>query len=192
MRCLLLLVIGTVAVATVHLAPAQAGNSRRAMTINVTHVERNRQGFLITVDLVNESGRTLFLPEAPEWRADSPGSPRIQSLDVEQWSDGKTNLLAAGRSLSGSLPPRPGYFSVGPCRDLPFDGHWISLAPRQHITDHIQAFEPPSNDYIPSSCTWRHAHLSDQLRVSASAYSSKRIQMGRATNAVKDFPLRAH
>jgi len=192
LRRLLLLIFGLVAIVAEHLAPAQDRRSGSDLMIRVTHVERNRYGFLITVDLMNDSGRTLFLPEASGWRKDSPGMPRIQSLGVGQWSDGKTNLLASGRSISSSLPPRAGYFSVGPCRDIPFDGHWISLVPSQHFADQIQAFEPPSDGYIPSSCTWRHAHLRDQLRVSLRAFQAAQISMRNSVYTSASFRLTGH
>jgi hypothetical protein len=179
------IVIGTNTLALVaHLA--------QGLTISVSQVERSRYGYLITVEIINASGHKLYLPQAPGWRLNSDINPRVQSLDIEQWSDGKTNLLPAGRSLSSSLPPKAGYFSVGPCRDIPFDEHWIPLNPGEHIKDQIEAFEPDQHDFIPSSCTWRHARLLGQLRISVAAFRTAHIKLHDSVTGSVDFPVPQH
>jgi hypothetical protein len=170
---------------------AQVVHSQERLRIDVTHIEQNASGFLITVEITNVTKRTMFLPQSPGWPTYAY-RPEILSLAVQQWTDGKTNLLVRGRSLSSSLPSGPGYFSVGPCNDIGFNGHWIELAPSRHITDQIQAIEPSSVDYIPSSCTWRHAHLSDRLRISVSAFPSAHSRPNRAISASIDFPVKQH
>lgn len=188
-RRFLVLLLGFFAIVFGSDALAQASRSDQGLTITVNHIERNRFGLLITVEIANTSGRKLFLPQAPGWRPDSNLDPRAQSLDVAQWSDGKNNLLPAGRSLSSSLPPKTGYFSVGPCRDVPFDGNWIPLGPGEHLTDQIQAFEPDQHDFIPSSCTWRHARLLGPLRVSVEAFRTTHIKQHRSVTGSVDFPV---
>lgn len=170
-------------------ALARVPRSDQGLTITVSHIQRNRFGLLITVEIANTSGRKLFLPQAPGWRPHSNLDPRVQSLDIAQWSDGNNNLLPARRSLSSSLPPKTGYFSVGPCRDLPFVGNWIPLGPGEHMTDQIQAFEPAQHDFIPSSCTWRHARLLGPLRLSAKAFRSASIKQQGSVTGSLDFPV---
>ena len=189
-----LLLLGFSAIVFGHHALAQAARSDHGLTVIVRHMERNRFGFLHTVEIVNTSGRDLVLPQAPDWRPNAEFDPRVQSLNVEQWSDGKTNLLSSGRSVSSSLPPKVGYFSVGPCRDLPFDGHWISLNSGDQITDQIQAFELDQHDYIPSSCTWRHARLLRPLRISVEAFRTADIKQHDSVmgSVVFTFPQRCH
>lgn len=191
-RRFVLLLLGFSAIVFGHNALAQAARSDHGLVVIVRHMERNRFGFLITVEITNTSDRKLFLPQAPDWRPNAELDPRVQSLNVEQWSDGKTNLLSSGRSLSSSLPPKAGYFSVGPCRDLPFDGHWISLNSGDHITDQIQAFEPDQHDYIPSSCTWRHARLLGPLRISVEAFRTTGIKQHDSVmgSVIFTFPQR--
>jgi len=189
MRRFVLLLFGFSVIVIGSDALAQVGRSEHGLTVTVSHVERNRYGYLITVEIVNASSRSLFLPQAPGWRPDSELDPRVQSLDVKQWSDGKTNLLPAGRSLSSSLPRKAGYFSVGPCRDIPFDEHWIPLNPGERITDQIQAFEPDEHVYIPSSCTWRHARLLGPLRISVEAFHTAHIKPHDSVIGSVDFPV---
>jgi hypothetical protein len=167
----------------------QGARSDHALAISVSHIDRNRFGVLVTIEIANTSDHKLFLPQAPGWRPNSKLEPRVQSLDIEQWSDGKTNLLPSGRSLSSSLPHKAGYFSVGPCRDIPFDEHWISLNPGQHITDQIQAFEPDQHDYIPSSCAWRHAHLRGPFRISVAAFPVAHIKPHDSVNGSMYFSV---
>jgi hypothetical protein len=189
MRCFVLLLFGFSRFVIGTYALAQVGRAERMLTVAVSRVERNRYGYLITVEIVNASDHRLFLPQAPGWRPNSELDPRVQSLDVEQWSDGKTNLLPAGRSLSSSLPQKAGYFSVGPCRDIPFDEHWIPLNPGEHITDQIQAFESGQHDYISSSCTWRHARLLGPLRISVAAFHTAHIKPRDSVMGSVDFPV---
>lgn len=162
---------------------------KHGLSIAVSRVDRNRDGYLITVEIANASDRRLFLPQSPYWRPNSEFGPRVQSLDAEQWSDGKTNLLPKGRSLSSSLPQQAGFFSVGPCRDLPFDEHWIPLGPGGHITDRIQAFEPGQHSYIPSSCGWKHARLLGPLRISVEAFPTAHFEQHDSVTASVDFPI---
>ena len=139
-------------------ALAQAKQQSTDLTVNVTDVQREAHGFRVKVKIVNTSRRVLFLPQSPSW-PQYPYRPQVLSLEVEQLSDGKTNLLPQGRSLSSSLPHQPGYFSIGPCRDVPFNGHWIRLDPGRTLSDEIPVSDPSTADYIPTSCTWRSAHL---------------------------------
>ncbi len=175
-RRFILLLFGLLAIVIGTGTLAQVGGREHGLTIDVTHVERNRYGYLITIEIINVSESKLYLPQAPGWQPNSDRGPRVQTLDVEQWSDGKTNLLPAGRSLSSSLPPKAGYFSVAICRDVPFDEDWIPLNPGEHITDQIQAFEPDRHDFIPSSCTWRHACLLGPFRISVAAFHTAHIK----------------
>lgn len=188
-RRFVLLLLGFSAVLFGSVALAQVPRSDQRLTVTVTHVERNRFGVLITVKIANTSDHRLFLPQAPGWGTYNNLDPRVLTLGVQQWSDGKTNLLAAGRSLSSSLPPEARYFSVGPCRDLPFDDHWIRLEPGDHITDQIQAFEPHEDDFIPSSCGWRHARLLGPLRISVGAFRKTRIGTRRSVTGSVDLPV---
>jgi hypothetical protein len=156
-------------------ASAQTKRQSADMTVDVTDVQHGAHGFLVKVKIANTSKRVLFLPQSPGW-PQFQYRPQVLSLNVEQWSDGKTNLLPLGRSLSSSLPHQPGYFSVGPCRDVPFEGHWIPVAPGTTLTDEIPVFDPSTADYIPSSCTWRSARLGPTVRVFVTAYTSKSMR----------------
>lgn len=90
-------------------ASAQANQQSADLTVHVTDVQRKAHGFLVKVKIANTSKRVLFLPQSPSW-PQFPYRPQVLSLNVEQWSDGKTNLLPLGRSLSSSLPISPATF----------------------------------------------------------------------------------
>ena len=169
-------------------ASAQANRPSGDLTVNVTGVQREAHGFLVKVRIANTSKRVLFFPQAPGW-PQFPYRPQVLSLNVEQWSDGETNLLPLGRSLSSSLPHHPGYFSVGPCRDIPFEGHWIPVSPGAALTDEIPVFDPSAADYISSSCTWRSARLGPTVRVSVTARSSKSMRNSHEMTAWSDTAL---
>jgi hypothetical protein len=169
-------------------APAQANRQSGDLTVNVTGGQRETYGFLVRVRIVNTSTRVLFLPQSPGW-PQFADRPQVLSLNVEQWSDGETNLMPPGRSLSSSLPHHPGYFSVGPCRDLPFEGHWIPVSPGTALSDEIPVFDPSTADYIPSSCTWRSAHLGPTVRVTVTARSSRSMRRGYEMIAWADTAL---
>ncbi len=169
-------------------ASAQADRESGDLTVNVTSVKREAHGFLVKVRIANTSKRVLFLPQSPGW-PQYQYRPQILSLDVQQWSDGETNLLPSGRSLSSSLPHHPGYFSVGPCRDNPFEGHWISVSPGTSISDEIPVSDPSTAGYIPSSCTWRSAHLGPTVRISVTARPSRRMRGGHEITAWADTAL---
>lgn len=70
---------------------AQTAQPGERLAISVTKIDRNEHGFLISVEITNLSERTLFLPQASGWLP-FRYRPRVNSLDIEQWSDGKTNL----------------------------------------------------------------------------------------------------
>ena len=169
-------------------ASAQANRQSGDLTLTVTSVQREAHGYLVKVKTANISRQSLFFPQSPSWPQLSY-RPQVLSLDVEQWSDGKANLLPRGRSLSSSLPHHPGYFSVGPCRDVPFDGHWISVAPGKALADKILVFDPSSADYIPTSCTWRAARLGPVVRVSVTAGPSKSMRTDDEISAWADVAL---
>jgi hypothetical protein len=97
------------------------------MKLTVTGIHKNEWGFLITVDVSNVSKRPLFLPQSSSWPLFRQ-LPRIISLDVEQWSDAKTNLSPIGTKLLVVYPDAR-YYSLGPCRDAEGIGRWIRLDP---------------------------------------------------------------
>jgi hypothetical protein len=92
-------------------------------------------------------------------------------------------MLEKGRSLSASLAVKPGFYSVGPCHDVPWDHKWVELKAGQAYTGQIAAFEP-SDSYIVSSCGWHHAHLGGLIRLEVNAYPSKALM--RPINGVSD------
>jgi hypothetical protein len=92
-------------------------------------------------------------------------------------------MLEKGRSLSASTTVKPGFYSVGPCRDLAWDHKWIVLKAGQVYLGQIAAFEPGAN-YIPTSCRWHHAHLGGLIRLEVNAYASKALM--RPIDGVSD------
>jgi hypothetical protein len=166
---------------------AQTAQASHHVSVTVTHIDRNEFGFLISVDIANLSEQTLFLPQASEWLTYKYG-PRVNSLNVEQWSDGKTNLPPKEQMWPVS---RAGYYSVGPCRDVGSSG-WVRLSPREHIADRIQAFDPSSVNYGNSVCPIRFAHLGDKLRLSIRAFPSAHWQISKAIDASTEFSLPNH
>ena len=169
-----------------HLVSAQDADSAKNLTISVAKVSRTDYGFLIQVNISNTSRHVLFLPQSPYG---PKGFPRILSLDAEQWSDGKTNLRPPGQSFGSSLPPRAGYFSIGPCRDVPFDRRWISLAPGATLEDEIPIFDPSRSNFSPSSCTWRAAHLGPTVRLTVTAGLSRTIRSANKISTYTDVDL---
>lgn len=137
---------------------------------------------MVKFEIRNTGSRSLYFPQSPYWQ---PGSKEtaIQSLDIEQWFDGKTNMLEKGRSLSASTPVKQGFYSVGPCHDVPWDHKWIVLEAGQVHSGQIAAFEPGTS-YIPSSCSWHHAHLGGLIRLEVNAYPSK--VMARSMHGVSE------
>jgi hypothetical protein len=152
------------------LRPTVNGASQ-PMRVTFVSVEHRPFGSVIRFEIRNAGNRSLYFPQSPYWQ---PGStePAIQSLDIEQWSDGKTNMLERGRSLSASLAVKPGFYSVGPCHDVPWDHKWVVLKAGQVYSGQIAAFEP-GDSYIPTSCSWHHAHLGGLIRLEVNAYPSK-------------------
>lgn len=169
---------------------AQTARPGRGLAISVTHIERNEYGFLISVYIVNRSERTLFLRQATGW-PEFKHRPQIDSLYVQQWSDGKTNLSPIGLKLS-SIPPGYGYFSIGPCMDVVSDDNWIRLAPGNQFSDQIQAFDPSLPDVGNSVCPMRFAHFSDKVRVSVTAFPSAHWRADKALSVSTEFPLPKH
>jgi hypothetical protein len=157
-------------------------DTSQPMRVTISSVEHRTFGSVIRFEIRNTGNHPLFFPQSPYWQ---PGSnePAIQSLDIEQWSDGKTNMLDRCRSLSASVHVKPGFYSVGPCHDLPWNHKWIVLPAGQVYSEQIAAFEPGAS-YIPSSCSWHHAHLGGLIRVEVNAYSSKALS--RPINAASD------
>jgi hypothetical protein len=132
----------------------------------------------------------LFLPQSSDW-PNFKDRPRIYSLDVEQWSDGKTNLSPVGQKLQ-SVNPRVGFLSLGPCRDAVNNEGWIRLSPGKQISDQIQAFEPSSVDYGNTACPLRIAHLGDKLRVSVTAFPSAHWRDDKTIKAATKFLISQH
>jgi hypothetical protein len=143
--------------------------------ITVTHTDKTKYGYLLTVEITNNSARTLYFPTISYLSSDNLAPPQINSLAVEQWSDGKSNILPGGRTLDSAGPLKPGFFSVGPCHDDPWDGKWIVLQPGKSFQDQITAFEPPTG-YITVMCRWRSAHLGGDARISLGGYLSRRAR----------------
>jgi hypothetical protein len=155
------------------------------MKVTVVSVEHSSYGSVVRFEIRNTSSRSLYFPQSSYWE---PGSKEtaIQSAQIEQWSDGKTNLLEKGRSLSASAAVRPGFYSIGPCHDVPWDHKWIVLRSGQVYSDQIAAFEP-GDRYIPSSCSWHHEHLGGLIRLEVNAYTSKTFtsQVTRVSDSVE-------
>jgi hypothetical protein len=185
---LLASVLGTVE--SPYLVLAQTAKPDDGLAISVTHIESDKYGFLITVEITNRSRRPLFLPQSSAWPVSKEG-PRIYSLDVEQWVDSKTSLSPIGQKLQ-SVDPRFGFLSVGGCKDAVENDGWIRLPPGMHISDRIHAYEPSAVDYGNSVCPLRMAHLDSKLRVSVAAYPSARLLAGKVISAFVDFPLPQH
>jgi hypothetical protein len=160
------------------------------LAISVTHIDRNENGFLISVDIMNRSNHSFYLRQAAGWPV-FKYRPQFDSLDVQQWSDGKTNLSPIGLKLR-SISPGYGYFSIGPCRDVVSDDNWIRLAPGNHISDQIQAFEPSLPGVGNSVCPMRFAHFSDKVRVSVTAFPSAHWRADKALTVSTEFPLPKH
>jgi hypothetical protein len=156
------------------------------LSISVTHIDSIEHGFQITVKIANLSRHPLFLPQSSDWPNFKDRS-QIYSLDLEQWSDGKTNLSPIGKKL-----PRVGFLSVAPCRDAVGAEGWIRLAPGKHVSDQIQTFEPSSVDYGNSACPLRMARLADKLRVSVTAYRSAHLRTDKRVSTWTDFLLPPH
>ena len=184
-RTLLIFVFCAIPIAS--LCFAQSAAPVNDLSMRIARIDSNASGFLITVDVSNRSQRSLFLPQSSDWPI-FEYRPRINSLDVEQWFDGKTNLSPIGKKLQ-SINPRVGFLSVGPCRDAVTHEGWIRLSPGMHILDKIQASEPSSIDYGNSACPLRMAHLSDKLRITLTAYSSTHIREKEAIKASLEFAL---
>jgi len=156
--------------------------------VKVTAIRHEAHEDVLEISVENTSHHALYLAQSPAW-PHWHYRPRLLTLDVDQWSDGKTNLLPKGRSLSSSRPPQAGYFSVGPCRDVPFDNHWIRLAPGQTVNDEISAYDPSDSGYIPTSCTWRAAHLAATVRLTISASTSRGRYVRRQVTAFQMVAL---
>jgi hypothetical protein len=187
MRWLVLTFLGVFTLLTGSGLAAQSSRSRHGLVVSVTHTERNQYGILINVEIVNASERKLFLPQEQVWHPNIGLYFRVASLEVEQWSDGKTNLLPEGSTLT--TLQKTGYFSVGTCNDAPFEGRWIQLNPGDHLSDQVQAFEPDQVDFVPSSCTWRHAHLLGPLRVSVKAFPAPHFKLHNSVTGLASFPV---
>jgi hypothetical protein len=147
---------------------------RPQIEVKVTSTEQTKYGYLLTVGITNNSTRTLYFPQSSYWSSDRSDPPQINSLDIQQWSDGKTNILP-GRRFEGTGPMDEGFFSVGPCRDTPRTGEWIVLESGKSFEDRITAFEPPIG-YITVMCRWRSAHLGGEARIVLSGYLSRRAR----------------
>jgi hypothetical protein len=172
MRSLLLLLL------VIHLAASGADAQAVEVSpvgVKVTGYAAFAYGYRIHVTVTNRSKRRLYLPQSPYWEDQHPLPPKIASLGVSQWLNGKTNMLAAGRSFEANSPAEPGYYSVGPCHDLPFDNKWITLAPGESLDDVIEAFEP-GEGYISAVCPWRHAHVGGRLQISVSAFAGRGLR----------------
>jgi hypothetical protein len=141
--------------------------------IKVTHTEQTKYGYLLIVEIINNSAKTLYFPQSSYWIANHSNPPQINSLGVQQWSDGKTNILPGGRTIDLTGQMEPGFFSVGPCHDDPGTGKWIVLQSGKSFEDRITAFEPPIG-YITVMCRWRSAHLGGKARIVLSGYLSRR------------------
>lgn len=187
---LIFLVFVLSAVVSLRVSFGQTVKPDDGLAISVSHIDSNKYGFLITVEITNRSRRPLFLPQSSDWPV-FKYRPKTYSLNVEQWSDGKTNLSTIGQKLQ-SVNPRFGFLSVGPCRDAVENHGWIRLSPGGHIPDQIQAVEPSSVDYGNSACPLRIAHLGDKLRVSVTAFPSARWLSEKAISTWSDFPLLPH
>jgi len=173
------------AVTSPSLSFAQNANPDDRLAISVTRIDRDKHGFLITVEIANRSQQTLFLPQSSDW-PDFKYLPRIYSVDVEQWVDSKTDLSPIGRKLQATAP-RFGFQSVGGCRDAVVNEGWIRLSRGKRISDQIHAFEPSSIDYGNSACPLRMAHLGDKLRVSVAAFPSAHLLADKAISAFAEF-----
>lgn len=184
------LVISLIASMPFSLILAQTTQPSGSIVLSVSHIDRNEYGFLISVDIVNRSNRTLFLPQATGW-PEFKYRPQVGSLEVRQWSDGKTNLSPIGVKLA-AIPPGYGDFSIGPCRDVVADNKWIRLAPDAHLSDQIQAFDPSLPDVGNSVCPMRFAHFSDKVMVSLTAFPSAHRQASKAFIVSTNFTLPVH
>ena len=151
-------------------------SQRPQIEVQVTNTEQTKYGYLLTVEITNNSPRTLYFPRSSYWSSNRSDPPQINSLDIQQWSDGKINILP-GRLFEGTVPMDAGFFSVGPCHDDPWTGKWIVLQSGKSFEDRIMAFEPPTG-YITVMCRWRSAHLGGKARIVLSGYLSRKI--GRA------------
>jgi hypothetical protein len=145
---------------------------RPQIEVKVTNTEQTKYGYLLTVEIINNSARTLYFPQSSYWIANHSEPPQINSLGVQQWSDGITNILPGGRTIDSTGQMEPGFFSVGPCHDDPWTGKWIVLQSGKSFEDRIMAFEPPTG-YITVMCRWRSAHLGGKARIVLSGYLSR-------------------
>jgi hypothetical protein len=175
-------VLAILLVASVSSLRPTVNAASQPMRVTVVSVEHRPFGSVIRFEIRNAGNHSLYFPQSPYWQ---PGStePAIQSLDIEQWSDGKTNMLEKGRSLSAPLAVKPGFYSVGPCHDVPWDHKWVVLEAGQVYSGQIAAFEP-GDSYIVSPCSWHHAHLGGLIRLEVKAYPSKALM--RPINGVSD------
>jgi hypothetical protein len=143
--------------------------------IKVGHIEKTRYGYLLNVEITNDGAKPLYFPQSSYWDANHSDPPKINSLGIEQWSDGKTNILPGRRTIDSNGEMKPGFFSIGPCHDDPGSGRWIMLEPGKTFEDQITAFEPPTG-YITVMCRWRSAHLGGDARIVLSGYLSRRTR----------------
>jgi hypothetical protein len=156
---------------TLGICQVGAGRTNPKITVVIQSIKQTGFGAEAEVQIKNSGTRPVFLPQSPYWHVGSDETA-INTLAIEQWSDGKTNLLKPGRSIFASSPVEPGFYSVGPCHDIPWQHRWIRLAPGQLYSTQIAAFEP-GEGYIVSSCPWIHAHLAGKIRVQLTAYTAK-------------------
>jgi hypothetical protein len=154
---------------------APQANPLLHVDIKVGHIEKTKYGYLLNVEITNAGAKTLYFPQSSYWDANHSDPPKINGLGIEQWSDGKTNILSGGRTIDSTGEMKRGFFSVGPCRDDPRSDRWIVLEPGKIFEDQITAFEPPTG-YITVMCRWRSAHLGGDSRIVLSGYLSRRTR----------------
>jgi len=142
--------------ATGRMCAQQSGAGFNGLSLRVTGNRHEAREYVTDVLIKNTSDHVLYLAESPHWRH----GPRFLTLSVEQWSNGKTDLLSKGRLLS-------------PCREVATENQWIRLDPGATLTDEIDTVDPSASGFLPNSCTWRAEHFDTIGKVTLSVNTER-------------------